>query len=121
MKSRFALALILATSASFSWADAPVEERQVARDPVESAQQKTDFAWKRMREADSNVHSAEQELTEAETAQKEAQKRAQEATKRVENAKKRLAEAKSQQAASREQWESTSSQLGTAWKDKPKR
>jgi septal ring factor EnvC (AmiA/AmiB activator) len=120
MKARLTLALVLAIAASRAWAQAPVEERPITPDAVENAQQKTEFAWKRMQESDDAVKNAEQALTQASAARKEADRRAQEAARAEDDAKKRLDDAKAQQAASRAQWEKSSSQLGSAWKGKTK-
>lgn len=105
--------------AAHAWAAAPVEERQINTSPVENAQQKADFAWKRMSAADQQVRSAEQDLAEAERQDQQARQRAEEAAKKLEQARKRLADAQARKKAAQENWERRSREIEQAWGGKP--
>ncbi len=118
MKSRLLLPFML-LCATAAWAAAPVEERQLNISPVENAQQKADFAWKRMSDAEQQVRSAEQDLAEAERQDQQARQRAEEAAKKLEQARKQLADAQARKKTAQENWERTSRDVGQAWGGKP--
>lgn len=118
MKSRLLLPFLLLCTAP-AWAAAPVEERQLNTSPVENAQQKADYAWKRMSDADQQVRSAEQDLAEAERQDQQARQRAEEAAKKLEQTRKQLADAQARKKAAKENWERTSRGVGQVWGGKP--
>ena len=97
MKLRTLFLVLYLLSAFNVLAAAQVEERELQRSALGSAQQKADFTRKQANEAEQRAGAAERELAEAERADKEARQRASEAAIRLEEARAALSQAQDSQ------------------------
>lgn len=120
MKTRLLLTAACLLWAGYTLAAAPVEERDVRGDRIENAQQKADYAWKQLSDAEQQVRSAEQDVAEADRQDQQARQRADETARKLEQARKKLADAQARQKSAQASWERTSHGVGQAWGGKDK-
>ena len=112
---RLILILPLCCCGLQTWAQAPVEERQVKQPAQRQSQQKADFARKEKVQAAAGVRQAESALAEAQQAQQDAEKILQAAQQRVAAAQKKLGQAQAQLQQAESKAAQTDAEVGRAW------
>ncbi len=115
MKAKVWVAVLGLLSATHVFAAAQVEERELKRNAVESAQLKAEFARKQAIDAEQQVRAAEQEVAEAERADQEARQRASAAASRLEQARARLSRAQASRAAASTSSERAVDEVNKEW------
>lgn len=99
-------------------AAAPVEEREIKRGGIETAQQKADFARKQARDAEQRLRLAEEELSEANSADQVARKRAAETASRLEQAKAGVEHARIDRDAANASFAERVQAVGNEWESR---
>ncbi len=91
--------------------DVPVTEIKLDQDAHQHAQLKTDFAFKEVKQAESNLQAAERDAAEMDRAHQQAQRQADEAKQRLIEAKQKVENAKLALLKARKKWETESQEF----------
>jgi hypothetical protein len=101
--AKAALAALLLMPQAF--AQAPIEERRPAPDPIRDAQEKTAAAYRALNQAQYDAKLAEQDFLNTEAGYQAAQRRAEALKQDLDAVKKKLDEARSRESAARKAYE----------------